>query len=225
MGVRRWLSSGGLRASLWDGCVRIGFEGHFYLRTLLELDLLTIFIDKGIFNADFLIQIVGTIDGDLRLFRLCGNYRFDDLLYRALKVNTGFFSHNADNYTAESVELSFAFGVFPVRPLGFLQESPAIFKRPATTRRKTVGTLPTKRIEPMDFPALTPKPERGTLKAMVVACASGASIPAGSNSLQNNRLFYGRKSAAVPRLERLHTPYARSKGLSVGPWRRVPPSE
>jgi hypothetical protein len=45
---------------------------------------------------------------------------------------------------------------------------------------------------------LTPIPARARLISMVVACAPGASIPAGSISTRYNRLLYRGKHAGVP---------------------------
>ena len=131
------------------------------------------------------------------------------------------------NYTAESVEFEVRSG-WNSRSLGPLLTAR---RRARSTSKHEQGTVesvgPRETRHPLAyFPALTPKPERGTLKRMVVACALGASIPAGFISLQNNRLLYDRKSMAIPRPGKVaRAPHGRSKGLSVGPWRRASASE
>ena len=70
---------------------RVGLNCDVDLRAFLQLDFVAVIVDQPIGNTNFAIQMVSTLDGDLRLFRLVAlGMRFDDLLYFSWKRSSCF---------------------------------------------------------------------------------------------------------------------------------------
>src|SRR5258706_7316555 len=71
----------------------IGFYDYINLGAFLEAHRFAIFAGERVFDANFLVELVGTLDGNLRLFRFTGMNRLDNFLDRSRQSDAWLFRH------------------------------------------------------------------------------------------------------------------------------------
>ena len=74
------------------GVFRVCFDGDLNGRSGLESNLLPLFIDQSIFNANFPIQLLCILYGDFSLLRRFRVHGLDDLLNCSGQSRTWFFA-------------------------------------------------------------------------------------------------------------------------------------
>lgn len=81
------------RRVLWCRGALIRFHDHLYFRAFLEFHLPAVLVFEDIFDANFTIQVVRALNGNLSLFRLLWMDRLDQFLDSPWFLNFGFSQH------------------------------------------------------------------------------------------------------------------------------------
>jgi len=81
------------RIILPGGIFRIDFDGKFHLSPLFQLDLVPLGVFESVFDAYFLVEIIGVVDGNFRFLRDSGSVRLDDFAHRGRFLGSWFARH------------------------------------------------------------------------------------------------------------------------------------